>query len=258
MSETRRIVHNPEGKPEGWYVVSEDGSHFFNDKPYKSKAEAEKLLEAVEANKHKHSAAPEMERRVLTATLEVRAAREKSSSPGTLHGYAARFNEPSGDLGGFREILAPGAFRAVLGHDVRALRNHEPDLILGRLSAGTLRLEEDGDGLRYEVDLPDTTHGRDTAEMVRRGDLTGSSFGFRVAPQGDQWSMGDGGMPMRTVHKIMSLHDVGPVTFPAYESTRVDVRSLEYARDIIAHCTEAEVSLSLAKARAALAGLKLP
>lgn len=195
------------------------------------------------------------ERRVLLARLELRAAKDGSNSPGTIVGYGARFNEPSLDLGGFRETLAPGCFRACLGDDVRCLRNHKEDVLLGRAASGTFRMTEDAEGLLYECDLPDTTHGRDTAESVRRGDMSGCSFSFRTAPQGDQWSMDDAGGIVRTVNKVLRLYDVGPVTFPAYESTRVDVRSLEYARDIIAD--RVKRSLSLAKARQRLAAALL-
>src|SRR3954452_17343861 len=97
------------------------------------------------------------ERRTLAAPLEYRAASEGSKSPGTISGYAALFDSLSVDLGGFREQIMKGAFaRALQQCDIRALRNHSPEALLGRRSSGTLRLEEDDKGLRFEVDLPDT------------------------------------------------------------------------------------------------------
>lgn len=144
-----------------------------------------------------------------------------------LVGHAAVFNERSENLGGFREVVAPGAFaEAVQKDDVRALFNHDPNFVLGRNTAGTLRLAEDKRGLAYEVELPDTQTIRDLViAPVERGDVTGSSFGFRVRPGGQDWAEDDDGVLIRTL-KDVRLFDVSPVTFPAYPQTDVAVRSL--------------------------------
>lgn len=143
-------------------------------------------------------------------------------------GYAAVFNRDSIDLGGFTEEISPGAFaESIQSDDIRALMNHDPNLILGRTKAGTLRLEEDDIGLRMEIDLPDTQLGRDLAESIRRGDVTGASFGFRTIE--DDWNTKDG-KPHRTL-KAAKLYDTGPVIFPAYSDTSVAVRSLESWRN---------------------------
>lgn len=167
----------------------------------------------------------EWERRTLGGTVEVRS--DGDNGPGAS-GYAAMFDRLSQNLGGFVERVAPGAFaKTIREQDVRALFNHEEQHVLGRLSAGTLRLSEDDTGLRYEVDLPDTTSGRDVAELLRRGDITGSSFGFRVVA--DEWGETDDGFPLRTLLQV-SLRDVGPVTFPAYSDSTVALRSLAVSR----------------------------
>lgn len=174
-------------------------------------------------------------------------------------GYAAKFNKMSANLGGFVEKLAPGAFDDVLTDDVRCLRNHMDDNLLGRTSSGTLELTLNSVGLKYEVDLPDTQTGRDTAEMVRRGDMTGSSFQFQIAPDGDSWDW-SGVMPVRTVTRLSRLYDVAPVTNPAYEDTEVDMRAFQSALEARNAC-EAEklrlekvrLSIYLAKARLRLA-----
>src|SRR5215472_5921150 len=100
----------------------------------------------------------------------------------TIAGYAARYCVLSGDLGGFRERIASGAFKRILATnpDVVCLFNHSDSAVLGRTTAGTLRLSEDTRGLKFECDLPDTTFGRDTYESVKRGDLNGCSFAFMV------------------------------------------------------------------------------
>lgn len=147
----------------------------------------------------------------------------------TAVGYASVFNKTYA-IPGFVERVAPGAFRKTVGEaDVRALFNHEADHLLGRVSSGTLRMEEDDKGLRYEIDLPPTQLGRDTAALLRRGDLAGSSMGFRVLK--DDWSETDDGYPLRTIQEV-ALRDVGPVTFPASSATEASLRSLAEQRNL--------------------------
>lgn len=192
---------------------------------------------------------PGAERRFVSRPVELRAAPD-GKGPGTLVGYAATFDQSSVDLGGFVETIAQGAFSTVLEDDCRCLRNHFDDALLGRRSSGTLRLSQDAVGLRYECDLPDTTAGHDTAEMVRRGDMSGNSFQFTIADGGAEWDFA-GAVAKRTITKVGRLYDVGPVTFPAYESTRVDLRSVEAARAAAQEARQQHIddSLSLAKAR---------
>lgn len=166
----------------------------------------------------------ERETRVVTHVVE---ARTEAEGPRRLAGYAALYNRETviGNL--FREVIAPGAFRSALqrGDDVRALFNHDPNVILGRSSSGTLRLFEDESGLRYEVDLPDTQAGRDLWTLVERGDITQSSFAFSVPEGGQDWR--DGG-DLRVITDVR-LFDVSPVTYPAYNETSVSVRSAAVA-----------------------------
>ena len=143
-----------------------------------------------------------------------------------LAGYAAVFNSRSENLGGFFEELAPGAFDGVLEDDVRALIDHDSGRILGRSSAGTLRMSVDDTGLKYEVDLPDTQEARDLLTLIKRGDVRESSFGFTVAHRGDDWAENDDGQIIRTIHKVQRLYDVSPVAFPAYPAATVAMRSL--------------------------------
>ncbi len=163
--------------------------------------------------------------RDVVEALELRAAPEGAKSPGTIVGYAAMFNKLSLDLGYFREQIAPGAFKKALARcDVRALYNHDPACILGRTSAGTLRLVEDDIGLRMECELPDTQLGRDVAESIRRRDIQGQSFAFTTAAESWDWKAEP---PLRTLLEADQLYDVGPVTYPAYEETSVALRSFQ-------------------------------
>ncbi len=128
-------------------------------------------------------------------------------------GHASVYNTMSEDLGGFREIIAPGAFDDVLENDVRALINHDGNLILARTTSGTLKLSTDEKGLKYEFDMPQTSYGKDLAISMKRGDVTQSSFAFTV--ENDNWETKDG-MDVRTITKVKRLFDVSPVTYPAY------------------------------------------
>jgi HK97 family phage prohead protease len=146
----------------------------------------------------------------------------------TVTGYAAVFNSPSEDMG-FIEYIEPGAFRdALKTSDVRALFNHDPNYILARTASGTLRLEEDGKGLRYQFDAPATTFGNDFLTMLRRGDISQSSFGFTVGEQAwEEKRAADGSTQhIRRIKKIDRLFDVSPVTYPAYPDTEVALRAM--------------------------------
>lgn len=170
----------------------------------------------------------ENERRLtLDAGLEYRSA--EGEKPG-LVGYAIVYNVLSDDLGGFRERIAPGAFDGAIDSnpDVRALINHNPTLVLGRTTAGTLKLVKDERGVKVHIDPPDTSYARDLQVSVARRDVSQMSFGFRV--EKDVWGeeIIDGRRTVvRTVQTARSLFDVSVVTYPAYPDSSVAVRGLQ-------------------------------
>ena len=171
-----------------------------------------------------------IERRFLPTELRV-----LDDSPLRIVGYAAIFNSLSQDLGGFREQIAPGAFAdALKKDDIRCLFNHDTNMILGRMAAGTLRMKEDEKGLHYENDLPDTHVGQHVRSAVARKDITGNSFGFKLREKGDNWER-QGNEVVRTLLSIR-LFEIGPVTYAAYTETSVDVREVRemYAERIAA------------------------
>lgn len=150
--------------------------------------------------------------------------REDKAFP-KIAGYAAVFDVLSEPLfWGVREKIRAGAFKRTLaeGADVRALVDHNPQMILGRNKAGTLRLYEDDHGLHYEIDPPETTVGRDTIVSLRRKDVDQSSFGFRVKEE--EYNI-KGDVVTRELIDV-DLFDVSIVTYPAYPQTSVSVRSL--------------------------------
>ena len=136
------------------------------------------------------------------------------------------YNSLSEDLGGFREMLMPGCFsESNLTVDVRSFWNHNQDIILGRCSSGTLRLNETEFGLGYEVSSPDTSWGKDAVASIRRGDVDATSFGFRTDGGVVEWDESDPNCLVRRVIKG-SLIEVSPVVFPAYPTSTVSTRSL--------------------------------
>ena len=134
---------------------------------------------------------------------------------------------------GFVERVQPGAFAGIIarGDDVWAAVNHNMENILGRRGGGTLRLAEDDIGLRYWIDIPETTLGRDTRVQIKRGDFTGSSIGFVPAKDGVRVSK-EGGLTVRTITEVARLRDVGPVHTPAFKGTTVSARSREWWQEV--------------------------
>lgn len=158
-------------------------------------------------------------RAFILSNIEVR------GDPGKqiLSGYAAVFNKLSVPMMGFREIIRPGAFgKSVKEDDIRILWNHDPNLVLGRNTSGTLRLVEDAEGLKIENDLPDTQIGHDARETIRRGDVNQMSFSFRTIS--DRWFTQDG-EDRRELLEV-KVFEVSPVTFPAYPETQVSARAI--------------------------------
>ena len=151
--------------------------------------------------------------------------RTGSSGKTTVAGYAAVFGEEA-DIGGyFREVIAKGAFaNSVRTADVRAYFDHDSGRVLGRRSAGTLRLNEDAKGLAVEIDLPDTTDGRDVKTLIERGDVSGMSFGFMVTKQ--EWDE-TGDVPLRTVLEA-ELYEVSIVSIPAYDGTSIALQRSDH------------------------------
>ena len=174
-----------------------------------------------------------VERRTFFAPIEMRAEGDGM----TFTGYAALFNSPSEPLP-FTETIAPGAFKRslVARNEVKLLWNHDSSIVLGSLRAGTLQLMEDERGLKVMARLPETQAGRDAAVLLKRGDVSAMSFGFRVPQGGDSWSA-DGNE--RTL-KNVKLSEVSIVASPAYPATEglTAVRSARSLADKIARLAE--------------------
>jgi HK97 family phage prohead protease len=181
-------------------------------------------VRAVNQGRRKTEVSSENTKELRYAAKELRAS--GSGSERKISGYAAKFNNLSEDLGGFREKLAPGCFTRTLslGADVRMLVDHDSSKILGRTKAGTLTLTQDNAGLRFDCVLPDTQIGRDTWENIRLGNLSDCSFGFYCTDEDFSEDPQGRGL-IRTVNDL-DLFDCSVVTYPAYPGTEVNARSL--------------------------------
>lgn len=148
-----------------------------------------------------------------------------------LVGHAAVFGSRSHDLGGFHEVIAPGAFTRTLKEqrNVFALVEHDTNRVLASTDNGTLQLHEDAKGLRFSIDPADTSYARDMLTLVKRGEVRGASFRFRPYSGGDSWDYSSSPLPLRTLRSV-ELGEVSVVLSPAYPATHVSARSLELAR----------------------------
>lgn len=166
-------------------------------------------------------------------------------------GHAARFNSPTW-IGpkrwGFKEIVAPGAFaKTITEADIRFLINHDPNLVLARNQADTLRLSEDDDGLLTDADMARTSYGEDLAISLDRGDVSQMSFAFETIR--DEWEVDeDTGEETRTLLEV-KLWDVSAVTYPAYDDTDAALRSVAF--DVLT----ARMGLTTSKRDRIIAGL---
>lgn len=169
-----------------------------------------------------------MERRFSEGNVSVET---RADGKKIIAGYASVFHDPN-DPGteyelrpGLKERVGYTAFSRALNEqqDVRALYNHDPNHLLGRLGAGTLKLSVDAKGLRYEIAPPDTQTGRDVLASIERGDLSGSSFSFEAVRHGI--TKNPDGSAVRTLEDV-NLFDVGPVVFPAYKSATAGMRAV--------------------------------
>lgn len=159
--------------------------------------------------------------RTLTMPIELRAL-EDNDEKRYIVGYALKFNTESENLGGFVEKIDSRALESANLSDVRALFNHDANMVLGRSKAGTLKLEVDELGLKYTIDPPDTSFARDLMESMGRGDIDQSSFGFTLNYDngGDEWEYDENrDLYVRTIREFKDIFDVSVVTYPAYTAT---------------------------------------
>lgn len=181
-----------------------------------------------------------LEHRSLLEPPEFRSANGKLVAAGVAMRYGAK-SKPIG--GQFREVFLPGAFTRTIDHQDVQSHNEHHGPYLARTGAGTLRLTDTRSELGYEIDLPDTSAGRDAAVLLERGDIKGSSIGFRSIPKQVAWSVDTDGMSLRSISEA-KLSRVDLTIAPYYpdstaemafrslaEQTGIELRSLIEAAD---------------------------
>lgn len=179
----------------------------------------------------------EMELRSFASNVEIREMQDDSTTVAVITGYAAVFEEPSTGLGFFTEIIERGAFDESDFTNCIGLFNHDENIILGSVRSGTVKLEIDEKGLRYEIIAPDNDYIRNMViAPMRRGDLVHSSFRFMLdheSGEADTWYWNDNDFTaIRKIHKIASVLDVSPVLFPAYDAASSSVRKAGEVKEL--------------------------
>ena len=182
-----------------------------SDQPEPMDAEA-RFVEPSKLLESRDKGGKVLEQRTAIGEIEIR----EDGDGMTFSGYASLFDSPSQPLP-FTEVVKPGAFKRSLQsrNDIKLLWNHDTGQVLGSTRAGTLQLSEDSRGLKVTAKLPNTSVGRDAAELIKRGDVNAMSFGFSVPSGGDSWSEDGNTRELNSVR----LHEVSIVAFPAYAET---------------------------------------
>jgi len=140
-----------------------------------------------------------------------------------IEGYFAVFGDVYEVWPDVTESIAPGAFTESISQDVRALYNHNTDVVLGRSSAGTLHLRQDERGLWGDIEINrEDTEAMNVYRRIKRGDITGCSFGFEI--ESERYDIKDDGSVHYTIEKVNPLYEISPCAFPAYEATRISAR----------------------------------
>ena len=161
-------------------------------------------------------------------------ARAFTTNGRTVSGYAIRFNEDSAFMG-FTERISPSALPASMleNADIFAYFNHDWSKVLAR-TPNSLKLDLRNDGLYYEFEAPNTQDGNDLLEHIKRGEMYGTSFAFSLPEDGsgEVWTKQEDGTYLREIIMFDALYEISPVYTPAYPTTSVSARCLEYVRNI--------------------------
>jgi HK97 family phage prohead protease len=185
----------------------------------RAQAYAEGVVARLDAEEERKRTMSNREIRDFETTFEIR----EEGDGMTFVGYAAKFDQPSENLGGFVEYVERGAFSRSLKsrNDVMLLWNHDAGQPLASTKSGTMKLTEDEVGLRVEARLPETTLGKDLAILLRDGIVGKMSFGFNVIK--DSWNSEGNERRLKSVR----LFEVSAVVWPAYTQTSASVRGLD-------------------------------
>lgn len=144
-----------------------------------------------------------------------------ADKPVTLSGYALVWGELSSDRGGYRVRLKP--YSATVQASSFALYHHDAKLVIGNTENGTLRYSLDDVGLKVEIDLPDTSTGRDVAKLVGKKYIKGMSFGMLINPEPELEAVVEAGQTILEFSKF-TLDEVTITGRPAFTQTSISVK----------------------------------
>lgn len=162
--------------------------------------------------------------------LEIRA---DENETGVIEGVPIVFDKETviyDYCGQYREVIEKDALKNTDMKDVRLFVNHDTDkLTLARSKNGkgtmSFEVQEDGVHMRATLDTENNTEAKNLYSAIKRGDMDGMSFMFRVDK--DEWEDLDSDLPLRKIKSISIIHEVSVVNFPAYNQTSVSARSSE-------------------------------
>ena len=157
---------------------------------------------------------------------EIKTRNTESGNP-VIEGYFARFGDIYQLFDGATESIARGAFDDCLNGDIRALYNHNADLVLARTTAGTMQVRQDENGLWGRIELdPDDTDAMNVYRRIARGSISGCSFGFDI--EEEERTVNADGSVHWTITKVNPLFEISPCVFPAYQGTSISARQAEF------------------------------
>ena len=155
------------------------------------------------------------------------ATRSENDSP-VVEGFFVRYDDVYQVADGATESIERGALTEAITGDVRALYNHNTDIVLGRTSAGTLTLRDTEKGLWGSITInANDSQAMDIYARIARGDVSGCSFGFDIPKDGQRFETKDDGTVHWTITKVDPLYEVSPCVFPAYQATHIEARQQE-------------------------------
>src|SRR5690554_3522740 len=146
-----------------------------------------------------------------------------------IEGYFIKYNEETELWPGVFEEVAPGSVtKSLKDNDIRAIFNHNAEIVLGRTGNNTVKFEDRKEGLWASIKVnPNDKQANDIHARIERGDVDGSSFGFNIIKE-DIYDREDGTVKF-TLREI-DLHEVSPCTFPAYPTTSIQARKKDISQ----------------------------
>lgn len=186
-----------------------------------------KRTSEIQAIRFYHGEADKEKESNIMNDIEMRSFRAEFRKDGDdkpkIKGQAAVFDQLSDDLGGFKEIIHKGSFGELINtNDVFALINHNENLVLGRNRSGTLKLNEDDEGLDFVIDPPNTSYANDLLVSMERKDIDKCSFAFVVDMENVKWKK-ENGIDIRHIYKFKELWDISIVTYPGFPQTKAQI-----------------------------------